>query len=253
MIQLISSYFFDEPVHLNDFYIRDEDKTQQFWSHAYVEGPRMNDVDLYVLTGPRTFSGAEEFTYDMKNLERATIIGETTGGGAHPVRLVAFPDLRVSMSLPFGRAVNPVTGTNWERTGVEPHIEVPEAEALRVAHMEALKKLAEKATDEEKRRGLEWDLKMLSGKINPVELDAGAAVKYVGVYGPRTLTYENGELYYQREERPRLKAIPVSQDIFIFDEYDFFMLQVEMDEHGNATALIGIYRDGHTDRSPKTQ
>jgi hypothetical protein len=253
MIQLISSYFFDEPMHLNSFYIRDQDKTQQFWSHAYVEGSRMTDVDLYVLTSPRTFSAAEEFTYNMKNMERATIIGETTGGGAHPVRRVAFADLKVSMSLPFGRAINPISGTNWEGTGIKPHIEVPEADALVVAHLEALKKLAYKATDDEKKRDLEWDIKMLNAKIEPVELDAAIAQRYAGVYGPRALLFEDGEIYYKREERPKLRAVPISQDTFIFDEYDFFMLQVEMDEHGNPIALIGLYRDGHTDRSPRTE
>ena len=253
MIQLISSYFFDEPVHLNSFYIRDEDTMKQFWSHSYVEGSRMTEVDLYILTSPRTFSAAEEFTYNMKNLERATIIGETTGGGAHPVRLVAFPDLKVSMSLPFGRAINPISGTNWEGTGIEPHIAVPEADALNVAHMEALKKLADAATDDESKTALEWDIKLLKAKTEPVELAPGVAERYAGVYGPRTLLNENGEIYYQRVERPKLRAIPISQDTFVFNEYDFFMLQVEMDEQGNPVALIGIYRDGHTDRDPRTE
>ena len=85
MIQLISSYLFYEPKHLNSFYIRKSDSTDQFWTQAYVEGPRMADVPVYVLTSPRTFSAAEEFTYNLKNMERATIVGETTGGGAHPV------------------------------------------------------------------------------------------------------------------------------------------------------------------------
>jgi hypothetical protein len=253
MIQLISSYFFEEPVHLNSFYIRDEDRMKQFWSHSYVEGPRMTEVDLYVLTSPRTFSAAEEFTYNMKNLERATIVGETTGGGAHPVRRVAFPDLKVSMSLPFGRAINPISGTNWEGTGIEPHIEVPESDALNVAHMEALKKLADAAPDDDRRKALDWDIRMLKAKVEPIELDPALAQRYAGAYGPRTLLCEDGEIYYKREERPKLKAIPISEDTFVFEEYDFFMLQVEMDEEGSPTALIGLYREGHTDRSPRSE
>jgi hypothetical protein len=253
MIQLISSYFFEEPVHLNSFYIRDEDKTKQFWSHSYVEGPRLTDVDLYVLTSPRTFSAAEEFTYNMKNLERATIVGETTGGGAHPVRLVAFEDLKISMTLPFGRAVNPISGTNWEGTGIEPHMEVPEAGALDVAHLDALRKLTEQAPDEQRRAELEWDSKILQARIEPVTLDPAMGEKYAGVYGPRTLTYEDGELYYQRVDRPRLRAIPVTQDTFVFDEYDFFMLQVELGPDGNPTALIGLYRDGRSDRNERSE
>jgi hypothetical protein len=251
MIQLISSYFFDEPVHLNSFYIRDEDKTQQFWSHAHVEGERMTDVDLYVLTSGMTFSAAEEFTYNMKNLERATIVGETTGGGAHPVRFVGFPDLRVSMSLPFGRAVNPISGTNWEGTGVEPDIEVPQAEALEVAHLEALKGLKEKAEDEEDRRALTWGITLMEARLNPVEVDAEKAEKYAGGYGPRNIIFEDGQLYYHRQDRPKLRMIPASETLFTFAEYDFFMLEVETDAGGNPTALVGHYSNGRTDRNPR--
>ena len=132
MIQLISSYFFEEPVHLNSFYIRHTDEWEQYWTQAHVEGPRMVAIPIYILTSERTFSAAEEFTYNLKNMERATIVGETTRGGAHPVigRSFQFDDFRITMSIPYGRAVNPITGTNWEGTGIEPHIEVPAEEAL---------------------------------------------------------------------------------------------------------------------------
>ncbi|MFH1314293.1 MAG: S41 family peptidase [Candidatus Eisenbacteria bacterium] len=252
MIQLISSYFFDEPVHLNSFYIRDKDETKQFWSQAYVEGPRMTDVDLYVLTSSRTFSAAEEFTYNMKNLERATIVGETTGGGAHPVRFVRFADLKVSMSLPFGRAVNPITGTNWEGTGIEPHIEVPESEALATAHLDAMAKLAERATDEERKQDLKWAIATVTAGNNPVSLDPATMQKYAGVYGPRSIICEGGDLYYEREGRPRFKMIPMSEDTFMFDGIGYFRLKVETDDTGRPTAVVGIYKDGRTDRNERT-
>ena len=95
MIQLLTSYFFDEPKHINSFYVRYSDSIEQFWTQAYVPGKKMPDVPLYVLTSSYTFSGAEEFTYNLKNLKRATIIGETTGGGAHPVSDRYFPTLNV--------------------------------------------------------------------------------------------------------------------------------------------------------------
>jgi C-terminal processing protease CtpA/Prc len=161
MIQLISSYFFEEPVHLNSFYIRTDDTIKQFWSQSYVDGQRMTDVDIYVLTSGRTFSGAEEFTYNLKNLKRATIIGETTGGGAHPVEQHGFEQLNVAMSVPFGRAINPVTGTNWEGTGVEPDIKVPQEQALTVARIKAMDKLIENTEEEGRREELRWDLETL--------------------------------------------------------------------------------------------
>jgi hypothetical protein len=137
MIQLLSSYLFDQPVHLNSFYIRSTDRTQEFWTSAEVPGVKKIEVPVWVLTSGRTFSAAEEFTYNLKNLERATVVGETTGGGAHPVELETHPDYPIAMSVPFGRAINPITGTNWEGTGVVPHVEVPADQALEVALRQA--------------------------------------------------------------------------------------------------------------------
>src|SRR5262249_14549182 len=84
-VALVCSYFFgEEPVHLNSLYWRKGDRTEEFWTRKAVEGPRYLNKEVYVLTSKRTFSGAEEFTYNLKNLKRATVVGETTGGGAHP-------------------------------------------------------------------------------------------------------------------------------------------------------------------------
>jgi retinol-binding protein 3 len=85
MVAMISSYLFDKPTHLNDLYNRKEDSTTQYWTLPYVPGATLADKPAFVLTSKGTFSGAEEFTHNLKNLKRATIVGETTGGGAHPV------------------------------------------------------------------------------------------------------------------------------------------------------------------------
>jgi len=85
MIAFISTYLFGEPTHLNDLYNRKEDSTTQYWTMPYVPGKRLTGKPVFVLTSKRTFSGAEEFSFNLKNLKRATIIGEITGGGAHPV------------------------------------------------------------------------------------------------------------------------------------------------------------------------
>jgi hypothetical protein len=211
----------------------------------------MVDTDLYILTSPYTFSAAEEFTYNMKNLERATIVGETTGGGAHPVKYTAWPDLKVSLSVPFGRAVNPVTGTNWEGTGIEPHIQVPEAEALDVAHLSALRKIAEETGEGPERTQIMWDIERLEAAAKPFELSEDTMRKYAGTYGPRSITFENEGLYYQRGQGPIMRMVPMSQTTFMFEEIDRFKLEVELGEGGEPVALIGHYREGRTDRSPR--
>ncbi|SES25453.1 S41 family peptidase [Lentzea albida] len=136
-VALICSYLFDEPVHLNDIYNRPDDSTQQYWTLPHVPGPKFGGKKpVYVLTSSRTFSGAEELSYNLQQNERATLIGETTKGGAHPgERYRVGPHLK--SSIPNGRAINPVSGTNWEGVGVVPHIQVPADEAFEVAYEKA--------------------------------------------------------------------------------------------------------------------
>jgi hypothetical protein len=133
------SYLFDEqPTHLNDIFRADTGETRQFWALPYVPGPRYLDRPVYVLSSDRTFSGGEDFAYTLQALGRAEVIGETTGGGAHPTRM--FPISReVHIAVPFARSVNPVTGGNWQGTGVVPDLAVPEAEARDVAYAKALR------------------------------------------------------------------------------------------------------------------
>ncbi len=252
MIQLISSYFFEEPVHLNSFYIRREDTMQQFWSHAHVEGPRMTEAPIYVLTSGRTFSAAEEFTYNLKNLERATIVGETTGGGAHPVDMHRFPELGVEASVPYGRAVNPITGTNWEGTGVEPHVAVPAADALTVAHQKALQSLLEDAGDDDRKAALAWAAEGLEAKLRPMTLEPAELEAFVGVYGPRKIRLEDGALRYQRDEGPVYRLVPLGGDRFALDGLEFFRIRFERDASGTVVTLVGLYENGREEPSSRS-
>jgi C-terminal processing protease CtpA/Prc len=143
MVALITSYLFgEEPVHLNDIYQRPTDSTTQFWTRSYVPGRRFGaSKPVYVLTSSYTFSAAEEFTYNLKNLRRATIVGETTGGGAHPGDMVPL-GAGFAMFVPTGRAINPISKTNWERTGVAPDVQATAAQAFDIAYTRALEGLA---------------------------------------------------------------------------------------------------------------
>ena len=140
MVAYISSYLFSESTHLNDLYNRKENSTTQYWTLPYVPGKRLAGKPVYLLTSKRTFSGAEEFSYNLKNLKRATIIGETTGGGAHPVSGHRIDD-HFMIGVPFARAVNPISKTNWEGTGVEPDVKIPANEALDEAKKMATEKI----------------------------------------------------------------------------------------------------------------
>jgi hypothetical protein len=132
MVDFIVSYLFDTHEHINDLYNRSDDETTQYWTLPWVPGERLTTQPVYVLTSHGTFSGAEEFTYDLKNLKRATIVGETTGGGAHPMRGVPI-DEHFNVAVPVARPINPVTKTDWEGTGVTPDYKTSRDEALPTA------------------------------------------------------------------------------------------------------------------------
>jgi hypothetical protein len=155
MIAYLQSYLFDTPTHLNDIVERAGNKTQQWWTLPFVPGARFGGKKpVFVLTSRQSFSGAEEFAYNLKNLKRATVIGETTGGGAHPSRPVKIAN-RFMLELPYARAVNPITGTNWEGTGVPPDVEVSAETALDAAYGSALEKVAATTADVRQKAQLE--------------------------------------------------------------------------------------------------
>lgn len=143
MVQFVSTYLFGKPTHLNDLYNRKEDQTTQYWTLPYVPGSRLADTPAFVLTSDHTFSGAEEFSYNLKNLKRATLVGETTGGGAHPVAPHRIDD-HFGIGVPFARAINPVSKTNWEGTGVTPDVQAKASDALEVAEKLATEKVGKK-------------------------------------------------------------------------------------------------------------
>lgn len=112
-----------EPVHLQDFVHRDGTIESTHSSPGVT--PRLPDVPVVALTSARTFSGGEELAYDLQALGRGVVVGETTGGGAHPRAAFDLTE-HLQLHVPVARAVNAVTGTNWEGVGV-----VPDHPALR--------------------------------------------------------------------------------------------------------------------------
>lgn len=145
-VALVASYVFgDQRVHLNSLYFRPAHRTDDFYTDPGVTGTRFGPTKpVYVLTSSRTFSGAEEFAYDLQTQKRATIVGETTGGGANPGGPVPLP-YGLTLFVPTGRAINHITKTNWEGVGVKPDVAAKADSALDVAHRLAQQALAANA------------------------------------------------------------------------------------------------------------
>ena len=159
LIQLISSYFFEKPVHLNTLYWKEGNRSEQFWTLPYVPGKKYTDKPVYILTSKNTFSAAEDFAYSLQALKRVTIIGEKSKGGANAGKSFRIND-HFGIYIPIGTAINPITGKNWEG-GIIPDIESSATDALKQAHLLAIKKLIENADSERKKEQLQSVLKDL--------------------------------------------------------------------------------------------
>ena len=141
-VTLLASYLLDERTHMTDIYYRNGDRTEQMWSSDVVPGARFGQKkDVYVLTSKHTFSAAEDFSYALKGLQRITVVGETTGGGAHPGDVMRLNE-HFAVFVPNGRSIGPVTNANWEGVGVAPDISVSAEDAFKTAQIAILNKLA---------------------------------------------------------------------------------------------------------------
>ena len=252
MVQLLTSYFLEDATHLNSFYVRESDSYQQFWSSSHVQGPKLLQQPLYLLIGNRTFSAAEEFAYNLKNLKRATLVGQVTGGGAHPVQYHYFEAINFGMTIPFGRAINPITHTNWEGTGIAPHIEVVSADALDVAHQKALENLLANTQNEILRHARTWALELLQSRRVPFEIARDELNDYVGDFGGRTIRLQRDALVYVRGTR-QLKMIPLAKDAFRFNELDNLRLYFKRDSRGRVVGLTVKYNNGREIKAIKTR
>jgi hypothetical protein len=140
MVALIAAYLFDHPEY---WYNPRENTTQQSWTRSPVSGNSLTDKPVYLLTSARTFSGAEQFCYDLKMLKRATLVGETTGGGAHSGVWHRIDD-HFGMGIPETKPINPFSPFDWAETGVEPDVKVKAADALVIAERLAESKARKK-------------------------------------------------------------------------------------------------------------
>ncbi len=244
----LASYFLPagKAVHFTDFYDRAKDETQQSWTQPWVPGRTRPDTPLFILVSSRTFSGAEEFAYNLKALGRATLVGEQTRGGANNPQTVVINDDFV-LWVPQGRPTSPVTKSNWEGTGVTPDVAAPEKEALDVAHRLALEKLLAAATTARDSFRLRWALDGLAARTRPVKLDPRALPAYVGTYGARRVLSEAGVLYTQPEDRPRQALLPMGRDLFGVDGREDQRLSFDR-EGDRVIGLVLLSSDGSSRR-----
>ncbi len=240
LVYFLMSYLFDRPTHVHTARYRDHD--DQNWTYGYVPGPRFPDKPVYVVISRSTFSAGEDFSYNLQQLGRVTVVGEQTRGGAHPVEFYRFPDLYLELMIPNAYSENPKSHANWEGCGVAPDIAASAEEALDVAHEKALERLVAGA-DDETRRYREWALETLRLRRDAYALAPGAAAAYVGSYGSSVEVGKRGDdLTVSWGGRRAHLLSPLAKDRFEFDHGTQQITFVV--EKGRATSLVWRTEDG---------
>jgi hypothetical protein len=252
MVQLLCSYLLgaNEPVLLNSLYWRDGDVTQQFWTLPVVPGKRLTDVPLFVLTSGRTASAAEEFAYNLQTRDRAVVVGETTAGAANPGDRFELP-AGYAMFVSTGKAINPVTGDNWEGRGVIPDVTAAALRADEVAYSLALDGFAKTDMTPSREREIAWAREALAARTSPQMLEAQQALGYAGTYGSRRIIFESGQLRYLRGRRPPRRLEQLAPDRFLLAGVEDRRIEFERDASGRVVRLVELYFDGNQSAHPR--
>lgn len=221
-IPYLMSYFFPEGgtyLYKRDFQAMSV--VDEFYTEENLPGKRLDHVPLYILIDPFTGSAARNLSYTLQAFERAILVGEASGEqgyrGAHSAGLFPLADGLLAV-VPIGRVVNAKTNTNWREGGVQPDVSVSSKEALGAAHQLALETLLENTGDAAVIQELNQVLQSLSSKqeaVDSLSVDESALAEYVGVYGVRTISLDNGVMNYTREGMGvKLEMQKIEKDLY---------------------------------------
>jgi hypothetical protein len=226
--------FFD--YYYNDHGVRVE---RSQWSLAGVPGQRSGTIPVVVLTGSTSFSAAEWMAFSLQKLGRATVIGERTAGGAHPVARVPIDD-RFMLQTPIGQIRDPVDGKDFEGVGVTPDLAVPASDALLAAQKFLLQK-REQAGDSD----ATWALVPIDFAISHQAPSAKDLNDAAGKYEGRTLSRTPTGLAYRWRDHSVLALDPIGKDLFAVqgtDDYRFHLVR----ENGHVARLDRVWKSGET-------
>ncbi len=239
-----AGYFLAKPTSLFDMEFRGDNFSERFWTLPWLPGRRLADVPMYILTSAYTFSGAEGFAYRFQVLKRATIVGETTGGGANAGGVFDVPPF-FRVFMPMGRPVDQTTRTNWEGTGVVPDVRTPAPEALYVAHVDALKTLWKRAAGDAATARLDAALERAEGRHHPPHLKPADLERLAGEYGSIRVRVEGGLLRLEREPGKPYPLQPPTGTVFSADIEDPILAEFLAGPGGRIEKLAFTDEDGN--------
>lgn len=203
------------------------------------------DVPLFIVVSGRTSSAAESFPYTLQAAGRAVIVGEQSSGAGNPGAVFPLKS-GYTVFISLGRTENPITKSNWEKTGVTPDIAAPTAAAVGVAYRKALEQVSTSATDATDRLEAGWALE---------QLDAPSLVvvpsDYAGAYRNTSVAHENGALVYRRDRRPAAILTALEPDLFGFRDNPARRIRFLRDAGGKVSALEEYSINGDVLRLPR--
>jgi C-terminal processing protease CtpA/Prc len=218
MVSHIESYFFKEKTHMNDIISRGAKDTTVFYADPAKADSLNLSMPVYILTSRKTFSAAEDFIYGMQMAKRAIIVGEVTGGGAHPQMPFSIGQGFVA-SIPFARSYNPITKTDWEGTGVIPDVKVNAVEALLKAQEVIFKEQLLAAKDEKEKHKSEYYLRALIPTKEVKNIPLNLLKQFTGTYPDVTIYLEKNKLFSKNNHNRKVSELKhISNDLFVLEE-----------------------------------
>jgi retinol-binding protein 3 len=215
MVSQLESYFFKEKTPMNFLVNRsNRDTTFYFADPAKTDGLTLS-MPVYILTSKKTFSAAEDFSYAMQQAGRATIVGEVTGGGAHPTKPFSVGQGFI-VQIPSARSLNPITRTDWEGTGVIPDFKVEATGALIKAQELILEKRQTIAKTEKEKQKIQYLINGLYVNQNLGSLPVDEFDQLAGTYGP-LIIYREGNRLFCNFSGNITELAHISKKLFVLD------------------------------------
>ena len=215
MVSQLESYFFKEKTLMNVIINRSKGDTTFYYADPAKTDSLNLSMPMYILTSKKTFSGGEDFSYGMQQAKRAIIVGEVTGGGAHPTNPFSVGQGFI-VHIPFGRSSNPVTKTDWEATGVIPDVKVEAAKALIKAQELIFRKRQATAETEKEKQKMEYLINALYVNQDLGSLPVDQFDKFIGTYGPLVI-YREGDKLFCNISGNITELAHISKNLFVLD------------------------------------
>ena len=258
MVNALLNYFFDKKLPMNHIIDFKRD-TVKHYTNPSATAFKLN-MPVYILTAKNTFSGAEDFTYALKYAKRAIIVGDTTGGGAHPTGRAPLGQGFV-LNIPNARSYHEITGTNWEGTGVYPDVHVKSEQALEQAQLLIFKDMLMKAGNDNEKKRWQWQIYATENKMayakqlltDDVNYTKDQLKKLCGEYmnkvpdqGSVIILIKETHLYihFNSSNTSDLRLIPIGNNRFYYGDDSGRALDFVLDKDGNVTGITNTRING---------